>query len=169
MKKLLTLLAIVAVFTSLMLGGVIYGSAAVGSEGIESVIPAPIDKTITTPKIYKKASGFESRFDELFLKYMGKTYKQTKIAMDRMVKGIRFTALDGAYIDVIYYKRKPFAYVVINDPNLFKTNKCDIANYSLTDTDCDGVVDNKSSAGCNNLQIFPCFNNWGFSIPDKEF
>lgn len=166
MKKLFTLLAIVTVFTSLMLS---HSSAAVGGGGTKAVIPAPIDETISTPKIYKKSGGYESRLDEQFLEYMGKTYKMTKRGGEKSLTAVRFIAPDGTYIDVVYYRGKPFAYVVTNDPNLLKINKCDIANYSLTDTDCDGIVDDKSSAGCDDLRIFPCFNNWGFSIPDKGF
>ncbi len=104
-------------------------------------------------------------FDEdkpLLMSYRGDLYERTKLVGKSPLTAARFVPTnnaytDIAYIEVIYFGGKPSSYVIITDADLFKTDKCDMANYTLTDTNCDGFVDVKSSAGCSDLIISACF------------
>ncbi len=94
--------------------------------------------------------------------YKGEIYSRSKTAGKPPLTGNRFTPENSAYtdvvyIDVIYFDGKPVSYVVVADVDLIETDKCNMANYVLMDTDCDGFVDVKNSAVCSDLVIAECF------------
>lgn len=100
--------------------------------------------------------------------YKGEIYKRTILVGKPPLTAGRFVPerseyVDVAYIDVVYFGKKPASYIVVANPGLLEVeigmtaDKCNMANYSLTDTDCDGLVDVKDSAGCSDLVIARCF------------
>lgn len=160
MKMNLTKISTV-IFLSLSI--MLFGCASTFERMDAIAIPA-VEALIETPV-----------FDEdepLLMSYRGDLYRRTEIAGKPPLTGNRFTPensayTDVAYIDVIYFDGKSFSYVVVTDADLFETDKCNMANYTLTDTDCNGFVDVKDSAGCSDLIIPACFTKgWKRAVPE---
>ena len=74
--------------------------------------------------------------------YNGLTYKLEGGRVGKgVIQGERYRLNENTYIDVIYFDKVVWTYVIMNDFTAYKAKKCDPINFSLVDTDCDGIPD----------------------------
>lgn len=71
-----------------------------------------------------------------------------------IIWGERYRYDENKYIDVIYFGKMIWAYVIVNDRAAYDIEKCNPINYSLIDTDCDGIPDKKVPV-CSASETYP--------------
>ena len=89
------------------------------------------------------------------LVYNGLTYKLEGGRVGKgVIQGERYRLNENTYIDVIYFDKVVWTYVIMNDFTAYKAKKCDPINFSLVDTDCDGIPDKRILA-CTSIGPWP--------------